>query len=89
MDYEEALCAEVSPHLFFPEPGKSREAAMAKSICKECPIILECFLSAMKYSSKDDWGVFGGTTEQERYQFRRKPKLKEIYINSLKDRKHE
>lgn len=58
----EALCAQVDPELFFPEPGcKTNEA---KRICKLCPVQDDCLEWALWRTELD--GVWGGLSERER-----------------------
>jgi len=62
-------CREV-PEIFFPDDfppqsGLRRQAGnMAKNLCKECPIILDCLLYAV--TNKEQYGVWGGTLPNER-----------------------
>lgn len=61
-------CREV-PELFFPDDfpvGKLRTEAskMAKTLCKECPVITECLLYAV--ANKETYGIWGGTLPNER-----------------------
>lgn len=59
---EQAVCASVDPDLFFPPKGlPSREA---KSVCSGCPVRVECLEYALTIPLI--FGVWGGTTEQER-----------------------
>ena len=52
--------------IFFPERGRS--AARAKEICARCPVVDECLAWALEH---EDYGVFGGTTADERAELRR------------------
>ncbi|WP_181779071.1 WhiB family transcriptional regulator [Pseudonocardia pini] len=57
----------VDPELFFPTGGVSGPAllqqAEAKSVCRRCPVVLDCLHWAMSTRSA---GVWGGTSEEER-----------------------
>lgn len=62
-----ALCADADPELFFSHPGEDGEAertAIALSICKRCPVRVECLLWA--FSEEDEWGILGAKTPRER-----------------------
>ena len=67
-----AACLSEDPDLFFPI-GTTGDAvpqiAAAKSICATCPVMEECLDFAL--SSRQDYGVWGGLTEDERRSLRR------------------
>jgi WhiB family redox-sensing transcriptional regulator len=60
----QAACATADPELFFPPTGD--QATEAKRICAGCPVKPEC----LEYSlaTAQEWGVWGGLTEQERQE---------------------
>ena len=61
--WEDALCAQVDPDLFYPEKGGSNTAA--RKVCSRCPVRTLCLQEALS----GDWGDFGlwaGTSPQER-----------------------
>ncbi len=65
----EGVCRDLDSDLFFhPEgergPARRRRAANAKAICESCPVIQECRSHAL--ASKEPYGIWGGTTEEER-----------------------
>jgi WhiB family redox-sensing transcriptional regulator len=62
-----ALCAEVDPELFFPEPGGPVQAAVA--VCRRCPVQERCLEWAL--DSNERFGIWGGATEQQRVLMRR------------------
>jgi WhiB family redox-sensing transcriptional regulator len=66
-----AACAApgVDPELFFPEQGGT--AAPAKRICASCPVRAACLADAL--ATRDEHGIRGGTTPQERQRLRRSP----------------
>ena len=73
---EDALCAQVDPELFFPKvvgPSYTPAANLAKAICAECPIKLECLQHALE--TEEDYGIWGGTTPKERQALQRHRKL--------------
>jgi len=63
-----AKCQEkwVDPEIFF----EVKDVELAKNICKNCPLIAQCLLVALKDDSLI--GVWGGTTERERTAMKRK-----------------
>jgi hypothetical protein len=84
MDYELAVCAQVDPELFFFDVagGSPQKIKQAKEICVTCPIINECREEAItkKVGLFDGGsafvvGIWGGTTEAERKEIRKKRRL--------------
>ncbi|MGO8961560.1 MAG: WhiB family transcriptional regulator [Streptosporangiaceae bacterium] len=63
-----ALCAEVDPELFFPEKGGT--SALAKRVCRACPVRTECLEDALGRNEK--FGIRGGLSERERSVIRRR-----------------
>jgi WhiB family redox-sensing transcriptional regulator len=75
-DWTRAACVEVEPELFFP-PGTTNALARsqtkaAKEVCAGCDIRLTCLEWAM--STRQEFGVWGGLSEDERHELRRKGK---------------
>jgi len=68
----QAACANHSdPDLWFPGTGDQVSlSAPAKAICRDCPVQPECLDYALTYPSLQ--GIWGGLTEPERRQLRRK-----------------
>src|SRR5580658_8316110 len=67
-----AACRSADPDLFFPvsSSGKALEqAAEAKAVCTGCRVQRECLAFAL--ATHQMHGVWGGTSEQERYLLRR------------------
>lgn len=67
-----AACLSVDPELFFPngQTGMhSRQAKQAKKVCAGCPVRDACLEFAL--DSRQDFGVWGGLTEEERRSLRR------------------
>lgn len=75
-------CVGEDTNLWFPHadrntPGEfskkyrkiSVDTLRAKQICSECPIMYECLCYAMHHET---FGIWGGKTERERHQLRRK-----------------
>lgn len=68
---EQAACAGVDPELFYLEDNvrgrqKEQKEAAAKAVCATCPVIAECLAYAMSDRHTMAFGVFGGTTPEER-----------------------
>lgn len=65
-------CA-VAPELFFHEPFReipAHEAIdLAKGLCRECPVAMECLKVALTDNIQD--GIWGGFTAEERRRFKR------------------
>ena len=69
---DHAACRDTDPDLFFPvgETGPALEQIEnAKRICAECEVGRACLEYALV--TKQDWGIWGGTTEEERRAMRR------------------
>lgn len=57
------LCRLVAdPEVFYPEPAEPAREALA--LCAVCPVQTECLSHALTFP--EEYGVWGGTTEQER-----------------------
>lgn len=68
MDWRhDAICRSEDPELFFPV-GTGGPALLqveqAKAVCGRCPVTEECL--AWAFSSRQDAGVWGGMSEDER-----------------------
>lgn len=69
----DAACLDVDPELFFPigNAGPAlRQIEQAKAICRRCPVAATCLTWAM--DTKQEHGVWGGLTEDERRARRRR-----------------
>jgi len=67
-----AACRFADPDLFFPvsDAGKSLEQVTeARMICAGCPVRRECLAFALR--TQQAYGIWGGTTEEERAIARR------------------
>lgn len=68
-----AVCREEDPELFFPI-GNSGPALLqieeAKAVCRRCPVIEQCLQWALE--SGQDEGVWGGLSEADRRNMRRR-----------------
>jgi WhiB family transcriptional regulator, redox-sensing transcriptional regulator len=68
---EDVACHGADPDLFFPigtTGAASRQAEMAKRICRACPVQIQCLAWALQNGVTD--GVWGGTTPDERRMIR-------------------
>lgn len=63
------------PDIFYPEAGAAGQdqAETAKVLCASCPVRLQCLNQALSTPVGHDWGIWGGTTENQRHEIRRKP----------------
>jgi len=68
-DFDNPLCAEVDPELWFPETSEERRinTPHAKSICGRCDHQVDCLKYAVDHAIPD--GIWGGQTERERTRF--------------------
>lgn len=64
---EVALCRQTDPEAFFPLPNADASAAVA--VCRRCPVQSECLAEAL--DQREEFGIWGGMTEQERRALRR------------------
>ncbi|GAO10823.1 WhiB family transcriptional regulator [Streptomyces lydicamycinicus] len=74
MDWRhDAVCREADPELFFPV-GNTGPALLqieeAKAVCHRCPVMGQCLQWALE--SRQDTGVWGGMSEDERRAMRRR-----------------
>ncbi|MGH2731307.1 MAG: WhiB family transcriptional regulator [Actinomycetota bacterium] len=69
-----ARCTEVDPEIFFPERGGSSRAARA--VCADCTVRLECLEYAL--NNKEQFGIWGGTSERERRRLRKERTLRRL-----------
>lgn len=65
---DHALCAQTDANLWFPERGENT-APLAKAICAECPVRIQCLNYALDNNEKH--GIFGGTDPRERRRMRK------------------
>jgi len=61
---DQAACAApgVDPAIFYPTKGGS--SRLAKEVCRDCPVRIECLNVAMQHQER--YGVWGGMSERER-----------------------
>ncbi|MBO0850661.1 MAG: WhiB family transcriptional regulator [Pseudonocardia sp.] len=74
MDWRDgAACLGEDPELFFPIGTTGvglRQVAQAKSVCRGCPVTGECLAWALDTGQL--YGVWGGLSEDERLELRRR-----------------
>lgn len=61
-------CEDMDASIFYPT-DKAVGVLEAKRICAQCPVKEDCLEHALKY--REDFGVWGGTTEGDRVAIRR------------------
>ena len=71
---ERALCAQTDPEAFFPEKGGSTREA--KKVCLGCEVRSECLEYAL--NNKEQFGIWGGTSERERRRLRRERNVRRL-----------
>ncbi|HEX5567406.1 MAG TPA: WhiB family transcriptional regulator [Streptomyces sp.] len=71
-----AACRETDPDLWFPESGNSNAARAAKRICARCPVIADCREFIEQVETHYPFGIWGGTTAEERRPTRRRTRKK-------------
>lgn len=60
----------ADPDTMFPEGRHTQQKELqVTKVCKGCPYIQECLQFALE---NDEWGVWGGTTREQRKVMRRK-----------------
>lgn len=69
-----ARCAEADPEIFFPERGGSSKAARA--VCGGCDVRAQCLEYAL--NNKEQFGIWGGTSERERRRLRKERTLRRL-----------
>ena len=68
-----AACRDSDPDLFFPAGTTGaalEEIRAAKALCARCPVQAQCLAFALE--TNQDAGVWGGASEEERRELRRK-----------------
>lgn len=74
---DRAACRHSDPDLFFPAGTSGaalEELRAAKALCATCPVREQCLAFALE--TNQDAGVWGGASEEERRELRRKVALK-------------
>lgn len=71
-------CQETDPEAFFPEQGVRPTEAIA--LCNTCPVITQCRDYAIWHF--EDFGVWGGTTPEQRQKIRKEKGIKPRWDNA-------
>jgi WhiB family redox-sensing transcriptional regulator len=66
--HEHALCRQMDPELWFPEPWENETPA--KLICGRCPVRAACLAYAL--DAHEEYGVWGGLSPEERRELHRR-----------------
>lgn len=87
---QQSACAESSSQtrLFFPVgvTGPAEiQIRQAKAVCAECPVVSDCLDYAI--TTNQEYGVWGGTSEEERRVLRRKWRAEQRALRSQGGRK--
>lgn len=81
-EFGDAPCSQTDPEAFFPQEvefngkvidSKYSDLEATKEICRACPYQKKCLDYAL---TRNDIGVWGGMTENERKNYRRKLRIK-------------
>lgn len=64
----DGVCREIDPYLWFADDGDTASTAVAKQVCRTCPVMQQCAEYAIPRA--DEWGVWGGLTAKERRRIR-------------------
>jgi WhiB family redox-sensing transcriptional regulator len=64
VDWSDALCRHVDGEIFYPGEGHADHADAAKAICRRCTLRNVCLEHAL--ANKEKFGVWGGTTPEDR-----------------------
>ncbi|WP_419919770.1 WhiB family transcriptional regulator [Candidatus Poriferisocius sp.] len=78
----DAACRDTDPDLFFPigSTGLALEQIeLAKSVCQACVARTDCLEFAL--TTNQDSGIWGGLSEEERRQIRRRRKAERLRVS--------
>lgn len=67
-----AMCAETDAELWFPEKGSGSTSQVAKRLCRSCPLLAGCREYALTHPRETRFGIWGGLSEYERRELRRR-----------------
>jgi len=81
---DKALCTQVDPDMFFPEPYQA--GAQAKAVCKGCEVRTPCLEFALEHGEPE--GIWGGLNPQERRKLRVRQIADGIRVPLCKARLH-
>lgn len=66
---DQGICRGMPTEMFFPPDGDKRAARLAREVCEDCPVRIDCLDYALKWKMRH--GVWGGTTSGDRRRLRR------------------
>ena len=81
-----AACRGEDPELFFPSGTSGPALAQveqAKAVCQRCLVAEQCLAEALR---RQEYGIWGGTTEGERAELIRRRRTKNEYFDMLRER---
>jgi WhiB family redox-sensing transcriptional regulator len=70
----DGVCRTIDPDLWFPDAPQT--GAVAKRVCRSCPVIKECLQYAL--DNNEMYGVWGGMGNSERKSLRRRMNIRAI-----------
>lgn len=65
---DRSACRRTDPEVFFPDNWNARTVNIAREVCADCPVTLQCLRFAI--ANYLDHGMFGGTTPEQRKRLR-------------------
>jgi len=71
--WDRAMCKDADPRFFFPEGTLRNSYKVARQYCSICPVKAQCLKDAL--SHPDTFGMWGGTTQNEREAINDRGKL--------------
>jgi WhiB family redox-sensing transcriptional regulator len=81
-DASQGNCVGKNPDIFMPE-GKDHITLtrQAKAVCSDCPLVDTCLGYAIR---NEEWGIWGGSTRDERKYLRRFPNRVASFVVALR-----
>jgi hypothetical protein len=83
---KEGLCVDADPDLFISDSKSPHRYDYAKSLCKKCPLINECFVYAVETRVMGCWG---GTDDWQREKFRKEQRRQQRLADEKKEQEIE
>jgi hypothetical protein len=83
LDVTQALCAQTDPEIFFPDVDYNHSNE-ARRICVTCPLMEKCLDEALLIPREINFGIWGGSTAQQRKQIMRGQATKEYVLNKIR-----
>lgn len=80
---DHVACEGADPELFFPdknnETTRAQDEATIHRYCNRCQAKTECLQEALSHGARDQWGIQGGMTQDQRRELLGMPKSKRPY----------